>query len=52
MITVLDKYIAAYRRLPSPRNRARLAWNLCKYVACIPLLSDDDYKFLKTHEFI
>ena len=52
MVTVLDKYISAYRRLPSPRNRARLAWNLCKYVACIRHLSGDDRAFLETHEFV
>ena len=49
---VLDKYITAYRRLPSPRKRARLAWNLCKYSIVIPKLTDDQKAFLHTHEFI
>jgi hypothetical protein len=49
---VLDKYITAYRRLPSPRNRARLAWNLCKYALVIPKLTDEQKAFLAAHEFI
>ena len=52
MTTVLDKYLAAYRRIPSPRNRARLAWNLCKYTGAIRNLSDADQTFLRVHEFI
>ncbi len=52
MVTVLDKYITAYRRLPSPRNRARLTWNLCKYFLVIPKLTDDQKTFLQANDFI
>jgi hypothetical protein len=52
MATVLDKYIAAYRRLPSPKNRARLMFNLSKWYGSIKLLNDADLQFLATHEFI
>lgn len=51
MVTVLDKHIAAYRKMPSRRNRAKLSWMLCKYVACIRHLSDDQRAFLKVHDF-
>ena len=52
MTTVLDKYITAYRRVPSPRNRARLVWHLCKFTCAIRNLSEADQTFLRAHEFI
>lgn len=47
----MSKLIAAYRKIPSPKNRARLQSYLDKHMMAICLATPEDIAFLKTHEF-
>lgn len=47
----MSKLIAAYRKIPSPKNRARLQSYLDKHMMAICLATPEDIAFLKAHEF-
>ena len=45
------KLIKAYKKCPSPSNRAKLQKYLDRHMMAVCLASADDIAFLKTHEF-
>lgn len=45
------KLINAYRKMPSPTNRARLQAYLDKHVMAVCMATPEDVAFLKMHEF-
>jgi hypothetical protein len=47
----MQKLLNAYRKLPSPTNRAKLQQYLNKHMMAVCLASPEDIAFLKTHEF-
>ena len=47
----MQKLIQAYRKVPSPTNRARLQNYINKHMLAVCLLTPEDIAFLKTHEF-
>jgi len=48
----MTKLINAYRKLPSPTNRAKLAAYLAKHPMAVALASQDDLHFLRVNEFL
>lgn len=48
----MQRLINAYRKLPSPTNRAKLSAYLAKHPMAVCLAQPEDFQFLKTHEFI
>ena len=48
----MAKLIAAYRKLPSPSNRTKLAAYIDKHFMATCCLDDDDFHFLKVHGFL
>lgn len=47
----MSKLIAAYRKLPSPTNRARLQNYLRKHMMAVCLATPEEIAFLKAHDF-
>ena len=47
----MNKLINAYRKMPSPTNRARLQAYLDKHMMAICMATPNDVAFLKMHEF-
>ena len=47
----MSKLITAYRKLPSPTNRAKLQTYLNKHMMAVCLASPEEIAFLKAHEF-
>lgn len=47
----MQKLINAYRKAPSPTNRAKLQAYLKKHMMAVCLASPEDLAFLKAHEF-
>lgn len=47
----MTKLINAYRKLPSPANRARLQSYLNKHMMAVCLATPDEVAFLKANEF-
>ena len=47
----MHKLLNAYRKLPSPSNRAKLQAYLNKHLMAVCLASADDIAFLKANEF-
>lgn len=47
----MTKLINAYRKLPSPANRARLQSYLNKHMMAVCLATPDEIAFLKASEF-
>ncbi len=48
----MDRLIIAYRKLPSPTNRAKLARYLDQHMMAECLATSDDVAFLTAHGFI
>lgn len=48
----MTKLINAFRKLPSPANRTKLATYLARHPMAVCLATDDDREFLKVHGFI
>jgi hypothetical protein len=47
----MHKLINAYRKMPSPSNRAKLQAYLNKHMMAVCLATPEEIAFLKTHEF-
>ena len=47
----MTKLINAYRKMPSPTNRARLQAYLDKHMMAVCMATSDEVAFLKMHEF-
>ena len=47
----MNKLINAYRKLPSPTNRAKLQAYLDKHMMAICMATPEDVAFLKANEF-
>jgi hypothetical protein len=47
----MQKLLNAYRKAPTPTNRAKLQQYLNKHMMAVCLASPEDIAFLKTHEF-
>ena len=47
----MTKLINAYRKMPSPKNRARLQAYLDKHMMAMRTATPEDVAFLKMHEF-
>jgi hypothetical protein len=47
----MHKLINAYRKLPSPSNRAKLQTYLNKHMMAICLATPEDIAFLRANEF-
>ena len=47
----MQKLLNAYRKLPSPTNRAKLQAYLNKHMMAVCLASIEDIAFLRTHNF-
>jgi hypothetical protein len=47
----MQKLLNAYRKLPSPSNRAKLQAYLNKHMMASCLATPEDQAFLKAHEF-
>ena len=47
----MSRLIAAYRKLPSPSNRAKLQAYLNKHMMAIALATPEEQAFLRAHEF-
>jgi hypothetical protein len=47
----MSKLINAYRKLPSPSNRAKLQQYLNKHMMAVCMATDEELQFLKTNEF-
>lgn len=47
----MNKLLTAYRKLPSPSNRAKLQAYLNKHMMAVCLASAEDIAFLKANEF-
>jgi hypothetical protein len=48
----MTKLLNAYRKLPSPANRAKLQNYLNKHMMAACMASADDVAFLRAHEFV
>ena len=48
----MSRLITAYRKLPSPGNRAKLSAYLVKHPMAVCMASAEESEFLKAHEFI
>lgn len=48
---IVTKLINAYRKMPSPTNRAKLQAYLNKHMMAICMATPDEIAFLKMHEF-
>jgi hypothetical protein len=48
----MQKLLNAYRKVPSPTNRAKLQQYLNKHMMAVCLASPEDLAFLKAHSFI
>jgi hypothetical protein len=48
---IMSKLINAYRKTPSPTNRARLQAYLDKHMMAVCMATPDEVAFLKMHEF-
>ena len=47
----MQKLLNAYRKLPSPSNRAKLQAYLNKHLMAVCLASIEDIAFLRAHNF-
>lgn len=47
----MNKLINAYRKMPSPTNRAKLQAYLDKHMMAICMATPEDVAFLKANEF-
>lgn len=47
----MSKLINAYRKCPSPSNRAKLQKYIDRHMMAICIASADEIAFLKTHNF-
>jgi hypothetical protein len=47
----MTKLIAAYRKLPSPNNRAKLQTYMDRHMMAVCLLTPEETAFLRAHEF-
>ena len=47
----MTKLINAYRKMPSPTNRAKLQAYINKHMMAIRMATPEDVAFLKMHEF-
>ena len=47
----MSKLIAAFRALPSPKNRERLQTYLRKHMTAVCLATPEEIAFLKAHDF-
>ena len=47
----MTKLINAYRKLPTPTNRAKLQAYLAKHMMAVCLASADEVAFLKSNDF-
>ena len=47
----MNKLINAYRKIPSPTNRAKLQAYLDKHMMAICMATPEDVAFLKANEF-
>lgn len=47
----MQKLLNAYRKLPSPSNRAKLQAYLNKHMMAVCLASIEDIAFLRAHNF-
>ena len=47
----MTKLLNAYRKLPSPTNRAKLQAYLNKHMMAVAMATADDIAFLRTHDF-
>ena len=50
-IIIMNKLINAYRKMPSPSNRAKLQAYLDKHMMSICMATPEDVAFLKANEF-
>jgi hypothetical protein len=48
----MQKLLNAYRKVPSPTNRAKLQQYLNKHMMAVCLASPEDLAFLKAHSLI
>ena len=48
---IMNKLINAYRKMPSPTNRAKLQAYLDKHMMSICMATPEDVAFLKANEF-
>lgn len=48
----MTKLINAFRKLPSPSNRAKLAAYLARHPMAVCLATNEETEFLNTHGFI
>jgi hypothetical protein len=48
---IMHKLIEAFRKVPSPTNRAKLQAYLNKHMMAVCLATPEELAFLKTHEF-
>ena len=48
----MHKLINAYRKLPSPTNRAKLAAYLDRHMMALCLANEEETAFLRAHGFI
>ena len=48
---IVTKLINAYRKMPSPTNRAKLQAYLDKHMMAICMIKPEDVAFLKANEF-
>jgi len=48
---IMSKLIAAYRKLPSPTNRAKIDAYMLKHMMAVCMLSAEETAFLRAHEF-
>lgn len=47
----MSRLIAAYRKLPSPTDRAKLQAYLRKHMMAVCLATPEELAFLKAHDF-
>lgn len=47
----MTKLLNAYRKLPSPSNRAKLQAYLNKHMMALVMATPEEIHFLKVHEF-
>lgn len=47
----MHKLLEAFRKVPSPANRAKLQQYLNKHMMAVCLATPEELAFLKTHEF-
>ncbi|CAB5219978.1 hypothetical protein UFOVP239_21 [uncultured Caudovirales phage] len=47
----MTKLINAYRKLPSPTNRAKLQAYIAKHMMAVCMATEDEIAFLKANQF-